>query len=36
MSVEMIIRTEQLTKVYGQGDASVSALDQVTLADPGK
>jgi putative ABC transport system ATP-binding protein len=26
-----IIRTEQLTKIYGLGDASLSALDQVTL-----
>jgi putative ABC transport system ATP-binding protein len=26
-----IIRTEQLTKVYGLGDASVNALDQVTF-----
>jgi putative ABC transport system ATP-binding protein len=31
MSEPTIIRTEQLTKVYGLGDASVSALDQVSL-----
>jgi putative ABC transport system ATP-binding protein len=31
MSDTIIIRTEQLTKVYGLGDASVQALDQVTL-----